>query len=217
MTNIIPIGTKFGHWTVIGEPIRDKNGYHKKYLCECDCEKHTQRYVDSQNLKRGKSISCGCVTAECTRKRRTKHGEAGTRLFYILVNMKERCFNPNSNAYKNYGERGIVVCQEWMHSYECFRDWELKNGYSDDLTIDRIDVNGNYEPTNCRWATNKEQCNNKRNNQLITYNGETHNTAEWSDILGIKKQTLQSRIDRGYPIEDILFCGFFDTRKRKRV
>ena len=116
--------------------------------------------------------------------------------------MKTRCNNPNVLEYKDYGGRGITVCDEWQHSYETFRDWARLNGYMDDLTIDRIDVNGNYEPSNCRWSTRKEQANNRRSNKLITFNGETHNIQEWSDIVGVNDITLRNRLYKyGWSVE----------------
>lgn len=97
--------------------------------------------------------------------------------------MKQRCCGYNAKSYKHYGGRGITVCEEWRNSFEAFYEWAMANGYSDSLTLDRIDVNGNYEPSNCRWATMKEQNNNKRNNRNITYKGETHTLAQWIEIL----------------------------------
>ena len=110
--------------------------------------------------------------------------------------MKSRCYNPSSTSYKNYGARGITVDAVWEHDFIAFKNWAIENGYSDELTIDRIDVDGNYEPSNCRWATYEQQANNKRNNHLITYNNETHTIAEWSRITGIKYDTIERRINR---------------------
>lgn len=213
----IKIGDKFGHWTVIGDCQRASNGYHKEYLCECDCANKTQRYVDEQNLKRGNSTSCGCETAKSVRLRMTKHGDTGTRLFVIWANMKQRCLNPNSDCYHHYGGRGITICQEWLDSYESFRGWALAHGYRDDLSIDRINVNGDYSPDNCRWATAKEQGSNKRNNVRITYKNENHTINEWSEITGISRQTISDRYRKGYPLEDIFFCGNFDCRGRRII
>ena len=210
----IRIGDKFGHWTVIEGPIKDKKTYHKQYLCECDCKNKTHKYVDEQNLKRGLSSSCGCATIESAKNRMTIHGQSKTRLFVIWVGMRQRCFNPNVDCYERYGGRGITVCEEWKNSYETFRDWALSHGYKENLTIDRIDVNGNYEPSNCRWATNKEQSNNRRSNLSITYQGENHNVAEWAEILGINRETIASRYKKGYPIEDVFFIGKFKPGKR---
>lgn len=108
--------------------------------------------------------------------------------------MKERCNNPNNPAYKNYGGRGIRICDEWLKDYKVFKKWAIENGYTDDLTIDRIDNNGNYEPNNCRWVSNKVQANNRRSNVLITYKGKTQNIKQWALELGINYKTLHRRL-----------------------
>ena len=141
---------------------------------------------------------------EVTIKRETKHGMTKTRLHNIWVSMKERCNVPSVNCYKYYGGRGIKVCEEWKHSFESFRDWALANGYTDTLTIDRIDVNGNYEPSNCRWITLKEQGSNKTNNHFITYNGVTKTLQQWADEIGIHHVTLLERIERWGSVEEAL-------------
>lgn len=118
--------------------------------------------------------------------------------------MKSRCTDSNSVVYPDYGGRGITVCDEWMQSYESFRDWAINNGYQENLTLDRIDVNGNYCPDNCRWVSMKVQSNNKRNNRTIVYLGESHTISEWSDITGINKGTLRYRLDAGWTAEKAL-------------
>lgn len=127
-----------------------------------------------------------------------------SRLYGIWCAMKRRCFNQNVESYKYYGARGVNVCNEWL-DYIPFRDWALSNGYSDDLSIDRIDVNGDYEPSNCRWADIETQMNNTRSNKRITYNGEKHTIAEWSRITGIHPTTIGSRIRKGLPLDKV-FC-----------
>lgn len=127
-------------------------------------------------------------------KNHITHGMSGTRLYSIWRDMKNRCNGLKKRDRKNYFDRGITYCPAWEH-FEPFRDWALSHGYRDDLTIDRIDVNGNYTPDNCRWITRAEQNLNTRQNRFITYNGETHTLKEWSIILGINCSTLKSRLD----------------------
>lgn len=138
-----------------------------------------------------------------------KHGEKYTRLYKVWRGMKERCLYSWHSQWKNYGGRGIKVCPEWSNSYIAFRDWAMSHGYDPnakkgECTIDRIDVNGDYEPTNCRWVSAKVQCNNKRNNHLLTLNGETHNITEWSEITGLSNDTITVRLKHGWNIEDVL-------------
>ena len=115
--------------------------------------------------------------------------------------MLGRCYNPNHMHFKRYGMRGITVCEEWKNNFQAFYDWAMSNGYRDDLTIDRIDNNGNYCPENCRWATMKEQCNNTRSNTLITYNGKTQTMAQWAKEIGMPYHKLVVRIARGWDVE----------------
>lgn len=130
------------------------------------------------------------------------HGETHTILYQLWSSVRNRCNNPNAQKYARYGGRGIEVCEEWDSSYQSFRDWCLKNGYKDGLTIERMDVNGNYCPENCVFASQKVQQNNRTNNHLLTYEGETHTMAEWADILGLPYKMLEHRINRGWTVED---------------
>lgn len=116
--------------------------------------------------------------------------------------MRERCYDPKSKRFPDYGGRGISVCEEWRHDFASFRDWALANGFREGLSIDRIDVNGNYCPENCRWITMAEQQKNKRNVPKISWNGETHTLPEWADILGIKYGTLWKRLHDGMTIDE---------------
>jgi len=135
----------------------------------------------------------------------TKHGMAKTRLYRAWTNMRNRCNWEKDREYQHYGGRGIKVCDEWQNSFEPFMEWALSHGYNDTLTIDRINVDGNYEPDNCRWITRKEQNNNMTSNVRLTHNGITHNLTEWSKITGISYPTLQGRVRRGWKTKDILF------------
>lgn len=133
------------------------------------------------------------------------HGKRKTRLYRIWTNMKTRCINPNDPHFERYGRRGITVCDEWKNDFKAFYDWSMSNGYADDLTIDRIDNNGNYEPSNCRWVTVKEQNQNKRNVILITYDGETHTVTEWARKLNLGHDTIRQRYHKGWTPEQCLF------------
>ena len=150
-------GQKFNRWTVLRRSEHD-DANNVKWVCRCDCG--TIAEVLAQNLTRNHSKSCGCYNVEQAIKNSTKHNMYHTRLHKIWSSMKARCSNPNEQSYINYGGRGIKVCSEW-ENFEPFMKWALGNGYKDTLTIDRIDVNGNYSPSNCKWSTIKEQARNK--------------------------------------------------------
>lgn len=183
---------------------------YSQWLCKCQCG--NKIIVRGAYLKTGNTKSCGCFKLEYSKKHikelhklQIRHNESRTRLHRIWLGMKDRCNNPNNPRYSDYGGRGICVCDNWNCSYESFRDWSLLNGYEQHLSIDRIDVDGNYEPQNCKWSTNKEQQNNMRTNKLLTYKGETHSISEWSEITGINKSTLSKRINRsGWSVEKAL-------------
>lgn len=133
----------------------------------------------------------------------TTHMETKTRLHKIWEGMHDRCGRKGHSYYKNYGGRGISVCPEWG-DYKTFKDWAMENGYSDRLTIDRVDVNGNYCPENCRWATMREQQNNKRTNHIVCLGAISHTISEWSEMLGIGKTTIRNRLKSGWTDEEAL-------------
>lgn len=181
------VGQRFGQLVVI-EYYGKKGKRHKKhYLCRCDCGNEIE--VSYNNLKYENTKSCGCW--------HEKHLETGSRLYKCWQDMKSRCEYAKDFNYHNYGGRGIKVCDEWCNSYLSFRAWALNNGYTPTLTIDRIDVNGNYEPTNCRWVTLEAQQNNRRNNIYVEYNGETLTLRQlakkYSEPNGISYKTLWYR------------------------
>ena len=193
-------GQRFGRLTVIERA--ENIGKKTMWKCRCDCG--NEKIIRADDLKSGRSKSCGCYNKEKTIISHTTHRGTGTRLYSIWSLMKDRCTNKNNKGYKYYGGRGITVCDEWMHDFQAFYDWSMSNGYADDLTIDRIDNDGNYEPSNCRWATQKEQQNNRRNNHLLTYNGKTYTIAELSELFGIDKDVFRIRINNNWSIERAL-------------
>ena len=146
----------------------------------------------------------------CGVKGNYRHGMRHTRIYNIWRSMRQRCTNPKCINYKNYGGRGIKVCPEW-EQFQTFHKWAIDNGYSDELTIDRIDVNGNYEPSNCRWISYKEQSNNKTNNRRIEVGGEVHTMSEWAEIKGIKVSVIWYRLESGWTperaVNEPAFCG----------
>lgn len=133
------------------------------------------------------------------------HGETTTnsRLYSIWSNMIQRCTNPKNDKYEWYGARGISVCTEWR-DYLTFKDWAMISGYADELSIDRKDVNGNYSPSNCVWATSTEQCNNRRTNRVLTFNGESLTVAQWARKLGVNPKSLYNRLYKGWSVEKTL-------------
>lgn len=190
-------GKKYGRLTVIKEcetKIRKKYDKNIYWICKCTCGKET--IVPATKLVSGHTKSCGCYQREKAALCNSTHKETKTRLYIIWQGIKRRCTNLNSNNYKNYGLKGISICEEWKENYLAFKHWAKKNGYSDSLTIDRIDSKGNYEPRNCRWVSQKVQQNNRSNNRYIIYNGQCHTLSEWSDITGISKSVIDSRLNK---------------------
>lgn len=204
-------GDKFGLLTIIQEiePKIQCGRPYRQFLCKCDCGKEV--IASLFKLKNGKKPSCGCQYGY----HNIKHGDSHTRLYKIWLGMKNRCECVNFAEYHNYGRRGIIVCDEW-HDYSNFRNWSLLNGYTDKLTIDRIDVNGNYCPENCRWITNYEQQFNKRNSVFITYKGITKHLYEWSKEFGVPTNVLRKRY-KIYGVTDEIFTKehFTKTNKNK--
>lgn len=191
---------------------------HKAYWkCKCDCGNYVTK--DHYSLLRGSVTSCGCLrkSKDCKNYR---HGLCNHRTYRIYNGMKQRCFNNNNPDYKNYGARGITICDEWLgeDGFVNFYNWAMDNGYNDSLSIDRKNNNGNYCPENCRWIDKKTQQNNTRFNKKITYNGETHTYAEWEEILdnGVSQTDMSHRIKRGWNIERALLTPKKHFRKAKK-
>lgn len=171
---------------------RDEKGHTISWwYCTCECGKRV--VVAKHSLTAGNVRSCGCLKLKNNIDRCTKHGSSKTRLYRIHSMMKDRCYNPNSSVYGYYGGRGICICDEWLgeHGFENFRVWAKNRGYAEELTIDRRDSDGNYEPANCRWIPFAEQATNKRNCHFVYYNGEIKTLSEWSRELRIDRGTFR--------------------------
>ena len=174
-------GTRFGRLMVISLVDSEAGAdIPTKWRCLCDCGNIVD--VQASNLKSGSSRSCGCLQRELASTRNKKHGQTKSRLYNTWQHMIGRCTRKSDPSYNLYGGRGIEVCADWLSGFETFRDWALSNGYADNLTIDRIDVNGNYCPENCRWITHDEQQRNKTNNTYIDYGGTAKTVGEWARI-----------------------------------
>lgn len=187
------------------KPIRflKRNKYSKQiWLFECICGNTYEGQLTL--VKSGRVKSCGCFRSETTRKigqERKTHKLTHHRLYNIWCGIKKRCYNKKHIAYSNYGGRGITLCDIWKFDFQEFYDWAIENGYQDDLSIDRIDNDGNYEPSNCRWATDLEQSQHKRTNKLITYNNKTQTYSQWDRELGFPRGKLRKRLTSGWTIE----------------
>ena len=198
-------GKKFGKLKVIERLDNDKNG-NATWLCLCDCGRTSK--VTATSLLRGRTKSCG----KCPKILRSKYYEYRQKSFWNRIStsykaMIGRCYERKNVHYADYGGRGISVCEEWRGEKGRinFYEWAIANGYAEGLTIDRIDVNGNYEPSNCRWANLDTQANNKRNNFLIECNGETKTIHEWSKISGVSVGSIRYRITHNWEAEKAIF------------
>lgn len=188
-------GQKFGRLNVIG--LSGRKNRKSVWLCECECGNRINTY--GYNLINGHSQSCGCLRIEKSYengKRSAKHGKRQTRIYRIWQDMKARCYNSKMPNYHNYGEKGIFVCDEWKNNFQSFYEWSIKNGYAENLSIDRKDNSKSYSPDNCRWATAKEQSNNTSRTVLITYNGKTQSMKQWAEELNMNYGKLRTRIKK---------------------
>lgn len=198
-TKLLEAGQKFGKLTVVKldriekrvfNSSVEKKGFRRLnqeyYLCRCECGKYKviEKYHITRNVD--KTLSCGCELGT--------HHKRNTRIYNTWAGVKSRCFNPNDKrSYKNYGGRGITMCDEWKNDFTAFYNWAMANGYKEGLTIERIDVNGNYEPSNCKWITLKEQERNRRDTIYLIRNGEKDSLANWADRLDMSYDLLYSR------------------------
>lgn len=206
-------GSRYGRLVVLKYDHTDKEG-RACWQCLCDCGNVV--VVSGKSLRTGNTKSCGCYNIEKATerivKRNTIHGDSHTRLFRIWALMHTRCNNPHAINYADYGGRGIKVCKEW-DKYEPFRDWALTNGYAENLSIDRIDTNGDYTPRNCQWATSKQQANNRRSNRIIEFRGEKRTVSQWAENAGISKNAMLNRLKSdNFTLEEALMSPYLRRR-----
>lgn len=182
------------HYTPAGKKI-------PYWICECECG--TEKVLSSKDVSSGHTKSCGCLQKERASKANKTHGETGTQLYRAWENMKKRCTNPKSERFKTYGARGIKVCDDWLE-YTNFSKWAKANGYKEGLTIDRIDVDKNYEPQNCQWIPMEEQATNRTTTILIEIGGETYLVSELAEKYNLTADTIYKRLENGDEGQDLI-------------
>ena len=199
----VNVGSKHGRLLVLKFSHRDKHKA-KHYICRCDCGNVCT--VNIAHAKSGHTKSCGCFARERSRDagKKSKHNKINTRLYSIWAGMKTRCLNPNSDHKKWYYEKGIDICDEWKNDFMSFYNWSMKNGYANDLTIDRVNNNKGYNPENCRWANSTQQSRNKSHTIFVNFNGENKTLKEWSEITKIRYITLYYRYKSGWDAIEII-------------
>jgi len=209
-------GQKFARLTAIKRVENNKYGRVQwLWLCECGNEKKIgANEVVSKNTK-----SCGCLAKEILDDHNNTQGThkmTNSRIYNIWRLMRQRCYKNYNVNYKNYGDRGIKICDEWLTNFVNFYNWAIQNGYRDDLEIDRINVNGNYEPSNCRWADHLTQGNNRRTNHIITINGVTKTASEWGREYGLNSKTILYRLKIGWKNEELLSKPYVIREENRR-
>jgi hypothetical protein len=201
-------GREFNRLTVLGYAGKNK---HNNNLWNCRCKCRNEIIVESHSLICGNTKSCGCLQKEkatitllnmsMTHGLSRDKNHQKTRLYRIWAGIRTRCLNSNDKTFKNYGQRGICICNEWKNNFKVFHDWAIANGYSDNLTIERINNDGDYEPSNCKWADDIEQANNKRTSRIITFNGMAKTLSQWAKYYNINYNMLFERLKRGWTFE----------------
>ena len=197
-------GMKFSRLTVIeraDDYIKPSGEHVPMWKCKCECGNDCVK--NQYNLIEGYTSSCGCIRIENTIKAHKIHGETNSKLYRVWENIKKRCYDPNATGYNHYGGRGISMCDEWKDSYVTFREWALQHGYQfnadrKECTIERINVDGNYCPENCKWANMKEQGNNKRNNRIIKIDELSLTVPQWAERMGVDPRLIHCRLNRGW-------------------
>lgn len=195
------VGERFGRLTVVERA--DSKNCHVRWLCKCDCGKEC--IVHGTSLKSGNTTSCGCYKTENAKRLYSGVRQNDKRLYAIWNGIKQRCQNTNCRSYSNYGGRGIKICDEWANDYESFYNWAVRSGYQHGLQIDRIDNDGDYCESNCRFVCQKTQANNKRNVALYTINGETMSLSQWCEVYHQDYYLVRQRVVKlGWTIQDAL-------------
>lgn len=218
MGNLIDLtGQRFGRLLVIGRA-ENTQGRKTKWICQCDCGKRAA--VETANLKSGRQKSCGCLRNEKSLIRIANYNKEHQssrqkRIYKIWLSMRNRCYRKNHMAYPWYGGRGIRICEDWTN-YETFERWALLSGYGPGLTIDRIDVNGDYTPENCRWVTRKDQAYNRRDNHRLTFQGETLTITEWANRIGCTPTCIYYRLSAGWTLEEMLTAKSRSIRHKNK-
>lgn len=200
------IGVSYGKLTIVSES--EKINGKRHFLCECECGNVGVHRLE--DIRAGKIKSCGCFNKE----KEIKHGLSGTRIYNTWKSMISRCNDAKCDSFNSYGGRGIKVCEGWLDA-STFYAWSIANGYEDDLTIERKNVNGNYEPGNCTWIPLREQANNTRRSRTITHNGQTMILKKWAKRLNIKYATLKNRLRLGWSIGKALESPLDTSRLKK--
>lgn len=191
-------GKRYGALTVIKKS--ENKGNKTMWICKCDCG--NEAVVSGGNLQSGHTRNCLECGYKSTGLSRKTHGKSHTSLFRIWSGMITRCEYEKGRSFKDYGGRGIKVCEEWRKDFQKFYDWSINNGYKKGLEIDRINVNGNYEPSNCRWVTNIVNANNKRSNVFIEYGGEKKTIAEWARFYNVNYKSLWGNLSKGDSLDE---------------
>jgi hypothetical protein len=200
-------GQRFGRLTVISfhdvQIVQHTSRINRYSMWECQCDCGNTCVVKGDYLKSGRTKSCGCLLEETRHEVRKTHNQSKTRLYRVYNGIKNRCYNKNEPSYPHYGGRGIKICDEWTSDFTTFREWAITHGYDESLpssqcTIERIDVNGDYSPENCRWASLREQGWNKRNTHYVEYGGKRVSVAEASELSGVNAKTIYTRLSRGH-------------------
>ena len=207
-------GQRFGKLTVL--TFKGRYNHQTWWHCKCDCGKDV--VTSTNRLKNGQTKSCGCYNREMTKLKNTKHGSSNSPLYKVWRGMINRCKYPGTKNYDRYGGRGIRVWEEWENSFDLFSKWAIQNGYSEKLTIDRIDNDGNYTPQNCRWVSWKVQARNRSNNHLLELNGVNKPLTEWAEQYNIDYAIVRERINNlGWNVEEAITTpklNYWNTRRK---